>query len=157
MDKAGNQLPYIDEVQFKFFADAQALNLAAIAGELDEQERHINLLNYPVLKENEQKLGKYKIFLWSSPGGHDAGVVFNQTYAKDPELTKLMANKDFRIAMSLADQPQADQRVRLPRHRRAAPGRSEEGPSLLPRRRVRLQVHRVRAGARPTRCSTRSA
>lgn len=102
VDKAGNQLPYIDEVQFKFFADAQALNLAAIAGELDEQERHINLLNYPVLKENEQKQGKYKIFLWSSPGGHDAGVIFNQTYAKDPELTKVMQNKDFRIAMSLA-------------------------------------------------------
>jgi peptide/nickel transport system substrate-binding protein len=102
VDKAGNQLPYIDEVQIKFFADAQALNLAAIAGELDEQERHINLLNYPVLKENEQKLGKYKIFLWSSPGGFDAGVIFNQTYAKDPELGKLMANRDFRIAMSQA-------------------------------------------------------
>ena len=102
VDKAGNQLPYIDAVEFKFFADAQALNLAAIAGELDEQERHINLLNYPVLKENEQKQGKYRIYLWSSPGGHDAGVIFNQTYAKDPELTKVMANKDFRIAMSLA-------------------------------------------------------
>jgi len=102
VDKAGNQLPYMNEVHLKFFADAQALNLAAIAGELDQQERHINLLNYPVLKENEQKQGKYKIFLWSSPGGHDAGVVFNQTYAKDPELGKLFANKDFRIAMSLA-------------------------------------------------------
>jgi peptide/nickel transport system substrate-binding protein len=102
VDKAGNQLPYIDEVQFKFFADPQALNLAAIAGELDEQERHINLLNYPVLKENEQKQGKYKILLWSSPGGFDAGVIFNQTYAKDPELGKLMANRDFRIALSLA-------------------------------------------------------
>jgi len=102
VDTAGNQLPYLDEVQFKFFSDAQALNLAAIAGELDEQERHINLLNYPVLKENEQKLGKYRIFLWSSPGGFDAGVIFNQTYAKDPELGKLFANKDFRIAMSYA-------------------------------------------------------
>ncbi len=102
VDKEGNQLPYMDEVDIKFFADAQALNLAAIAGELDEQERHINLLNYPVLKENEQKLGKYKIFLWSSPGGFDAGVIFNQTYAKDPELGKLFANKDFRIAMSYA-------------------------------------------------------
>jgi peptide/nickel transport system substrate-binding protein len=102
VDKAGNQLPYIDEIQIKFFADTQALNLAAIAGELDQQERHINLLNYPVLKENEQKQGKYKIYLWSSPGGQDAGVVFNQTYAKDPELGKLMANRDFRIAMSQA-------------------------------------------------------
>ena len=102
VDKAGNQLPYIDEIQLKFFADAQALNLAAIAGELDEQERHINLLNYPVLKENEQKQGKYKIFLWSSPGGQDAGIAFNQTYTKDPEVGKLLANRDFRIAMSLA-------------------------------------------------------
>ena len=101
-DQAGNQLPYIDEIHIKFFADAQALNLAAIAGELDEQERHINLLNYPVLKEKEQKQGKYKIFLWSSPGGFDAGVIFNQTYAKDSELAKVMANKDFRIAMSYA-------------------------------------------------------
>ncbi len=102
VDSAGNQLPYLDEVQFKFFADTQALNLAAIAGELDEQERHINLLNYPVFKENEQKSGKYRILLWSSPGGEDAGVVFNQTYAKDPDLGKLFANKDFRIAMSYA-------------------------------------------------------
>ncbi|MBE3064273.1 MAG: ABC transporter substrate-binding protein [Spirochaetes bacterium] len=102
VDKAGNQLPYLDEVQLKFFTDAQALNLAAIAGELDEQERHVNLLNFPVLKENEQKLGKYKIYLWSSPGGQDAGVVFNQTYAKDPELGKLFATRDFRIAMSQA-------------------------------------------------------
>jgi peptide/nickel transport system substrate-binding protein len=102
VDRAGNQLPYIDEIQIKFFADTQSLNLAAIAGELDQQERHINLLNYPVLKENEQKQGKYKIYLWSSPGGQDAGVVFNQTYAKDPELGKLMANRDFRIAMSQA-------------------------------------------------------
>jgi peptide/nickel transport system substrate-binding protein len=102
VDTAGNQLPYLDEVQIKFFSDAQALNLAAIAGELDEQERHINLLNYPVLKENQQKLGKYNIYLWSSPGGEDAGVVFNQTYAKDPELGTLFANRDFRIAMSYA-------------------------------------------------------
>ena len=28
VDKAGNQLPYIDEVRFTYFADPQALNLA---------------------------------------------------------------------------------------------------------------------------------
>ena len=55
VDTAGNQLPYLDEVRFTFFADSHALNLAAIAGELDEQDRHINMMNYPVLKENEEK------------------------------------------------------------------------------------------------------
>lgn len=102
VDKAGNQLPYLDEVQLKFFADANALNLAAIAGELDQQERQISLANYPVLKETSQKTGKYNILLWTSLGGADADVTFNQTYTKDPDLGKLLANKDFRIALSHA-------------------------------------------------------
>ncbi len=102
VDKAGNQLPYIDEVDLKFFSDANALNLAAIAGELDEQERQIALVNFPVLKETSQKTGKYNVLLWQSLGGADADITFNQTYVKDPDLGKLMANKDFRIAMSYA-------------------------------------------------------
>ena len=102
VDQAGNQLPYIDEVQVKFFADAAALNLAAIAGELDEQERHINLQNYPVLKEEEKKSGKYTIYLWSSTGGDEAGLVFNLTYAKNPELLAMWTQLDFRKAVSYA-------------------------------------------------------
>ncbi len=102
VDQEGNQLPYIDEVQIKFFADKAALNLAAIAGELDQQERHIDLANYPVLKEEEQKSGKYNIYLWSSTGGEEAGVVFNLTYAGDPELTAMWSQLDFRKAVSYA-------------------------------------------------------
>jgi peptide/nickel transport system substrate-binding protein len=102
VDKAGNQLPYIDTIQFKFFTDAQALNLAAIAGQLDQQDRHINIVNYPVFKEHEQKGARYRIILWPTFGGSDASVTFNQTYAKDPELARLFQNKDFRIAMSHA-------------------------------------------------------
>jgi peptide/nickel transport system substrate-binding protein len=101
VDTAGNQLPYLDEVRYTFFADTQALNLAAIAGELDQQDRHINMMNYPVLKENEAA-GKYKVITWPSFGGADAVVMFNQTYNKDENLAKLMQNRDFRIAMSHA-------------------------------------------------------
>ncbi len=102
VDSAGNQLPYIDTIQFKFFADAQALNLAAIAGQLDQQDRHINIVNYPVLKEREAKDKKYRVILWPTFGGTDASVILNQTYAKDPELGRLFQNKDFRIALSYA-------------------------------------------------------
>jgi peptide/nickel transport system substrate-binding protein len=101
VDKAGNQLPYIDSIQFKFFADIQSLNLAAIAGQLDEQERHIILSNYPVLKEHERD-GKYRVILWQGFGGADADVTFNETYTKDPDLGRLLQNRDFRIAMSYA-------------------------------------------------------
>ena len=101
VDPKGNQLPYIDEVRFTFFADKQALNLAAIAGDIDMQERHIDLGNFPVLKENAQK-GKYQVITWPTFGGSDATVVFNQTYQKDAEIGKLLATKDFRIALSYA-------------------------------------------------------
>jgi peptide/nickel transport system substrate-binding protein len=125
VDTAGNQLPYIDEVRFTFFADAQALNLAAIAGELDMQDRHVNLMNYPVLKENEEK-ENYHVISWVDFGGSDAVVMFNQTYQKDAELGKLMQNKDFRVAMSHAiDRSQIQESAFLglgePRNAVAAP------------------------------------
>ncbi len=114
VDQAGNQLPYMDKIDVKFFADKAALNLAAIAGELDEQERHIDLKNYPVLKEEEQKSGKYNIYLWSSTGGDEAGIIFNMTYQKDPELTKMWSDLEFRKAVSYAiNRPEIQESVFL--------------------------------------------
>jgi peptide/nickel transport system substrate-binding protein len=101
VDADGNQLPYLDEVRFTFFADIQALNLAAIAGELDMQERHIQMTNYPVFKENE-KSGKYRVITWPTFGGADAVVAFNQSYKADAEIARLLASKDFRVALSYA-------------------------------------------------------
>ncbi|PKO15106.1 MAG: hypothetical protein CVU39_12145 [Chloroflexi bacterium HGW-Chloroflexi-10] len=101
VDSEGNQLPYIDEIQFKFFQDSQALNLAAIAGDLDMQERHIVMGNYPVFKENELA-GKYRVITWPTFGGSDAAITFNQTYDKDPVVAELLQTKDFRIALSYA-------------------------------------------------------
>jgi peptide/nickel transport system substrate-binding protein len=101
VDPDGNQLPYIDEIRFTFFADIQALNLAAIAGELDMQERHIQMTNYPVLKANEPR-GKYRVLTWPTFGGADAVIAFNQSYQADPEVARLLATKEFRIALSQA-------------------------------------------------------
>jgi peptide/nickel transport system substrate-binding protein len=101
VDTAGNQLPYIDEVRFTYFADQQALNLAAIAGDFDMQARHIQMTNYPVLKDHE-KDGKYRVLIWPTFGGSDAVVAFNLTYTADPVLGKLLATKEFRVALSYA-------------------------------------------------------
>jgi peptide/nickel transport system substrate-binding protein len=101
VDTAGNQLPYIDEVRFTYFADQQALNLSAIAGNFDMQARHIQMTNYPVFKEQE-KAGKYRVITWPTFGGSDAVIGFNMTYNTDPEVGRLIATKDFRIALSLA-------------------------------------------------------
>jgi peptide/nickel transport system substrate-binding protein len=101
VDPAGNQLPYLDEVRFTYFADVQALNLSAIAGNFDMQARHILMTNYPVFKEQE-KAGKYRVITWSAFGGADAVLAFNLTYQADPVLGELMAAKEFRQALSVA-------------------------------------------------------
>jgi peptide/nickel transport system substrate-binding protein len=99
VDPAGNQLPYIDEVRFTFFAEQAALNLAAVAGEIDMQGRHIAMSSYPVLKQNEEA-NPYRVITWPTFGGSDAVVMLNQTW-QGPE-GELFRNKDFRIALSHA-------------------------------------------------------
>jgi len=101
VDPEGNQLPYIDEVRFSFFADAQTLNLAAVGGEIDMQGRHIIMSNFPVLVENAEKSG-YRVLTYPTFGGSDAVLMLNQTYKNDPEIAELLRNKDFRIALSHA-------------------------------------------------------
>ncbi|MBA2665499.1 MAG: ABC transporter substrate-binding protein [Trueperaceae bacterium] len=101
VDTAGNQLPYVDEVRFRFFSDAQTLNFAAVAGEFDFQARHINMTNFPVLVQNAER-GGYRVMTWPTFGGSDAAVWFNQNYDADAELGELLANRDFRIALSHA-------------------------------------------------------
>jgi peptide/nickel transport system substrate-binding protein len=102
VDKDGNQLPYINEVRFTYFADQQALNLAAIAGDFDMQARHILMTNYPVLKDQEKQTGKYHVLIWPTFGGSDAVIAINTTYTADPVIGKLLATKDFRVALSYA-------------------------------------------------------
>jgi peptide/nickel transport system substrate-binding protein len=101
VDSEGNQLPYIDEVRFTFFADAQTLNLGAVGGQIDMQGRHIIMSNYPVLVENAEKSG-YRVLTWPTFGGSDAVLMLNQTYKNDPAIAELLRNNDFRIALSHA-------------------------------------------------------
>ncbi len=99
VDAEGNQLPYIDNVAFKFFADKETLNLAAVGGEIDMQGRHLAMSNFPVLMENADK-GGYRVVTYPTFGGSDAVLMFNQTYNNDEALGDLLRNKDFRVALS---------------------------------------------------------
>lgn len=106
VDADGNQLPYIDEVKFTFFADKQTLNLAAVGGQIDMQGRHIEMSNYPVLMENSAK-GNYRVVTYPTFGGSDAVLMFNQTYNNDPAIGDILRTKDFRIALSYAIEREA--------------------------------------------------
>ena len=101
VDTDGNQLPYLDKVTLTLAESADVLNLRAIAGEYDFQQRSIDIRNLPLLLENQAK-GNYKVYLDPCEFGTDAGVIFNLTYNADPEINKWFNSLDFRHAFALA-------------------------------------------------------
>ncbi|MGI6209819.1 MAG: ABC transporter substrate-binding protein, partial [Anaerolineae bacterium] len=108
VDPEGNQLPYIDRIQWEIVTNPEVLNFMAIAGELDCQERHINLLNYPLFVEGQEQ-GNYRILEWPGDGGADAALMFNQNAgqqegATDHEIVigELLRSVEFRQALSSA-------------------------------------------------------
>jgi peptide/nickel transport system substrate-binding protein len=109
VDTAGNQLPYIDRVQMTLAENPEVVNLRAIAGEYDVQERFLDIAKLPVFLENAER-GNYKVHIDVGFNGSDSQLVFNMAYRADVELAKWFANADFRRALSIAiDREQLNQ------------------------------------------------
>jgi peptide/nickel transport system substrate-binding protein len=100
VDTAGNQLPYIDKVILTLAENTEVINLRAIAGEYDLQERHIDIGKLPIILENQKK-GNYTVHLDLAINGADTILQVNQSYKADPEIAKWLTNADFRRALSL--------------------------------------------------------
>ena len=100
VDTEGNQLPYIDRVVLTLAENLEVINLRAIAGEYDFQQRHLDLGKLPVFIENQQK-GNYKLHLDPGDYGGDMIIKFNLSYEADPEVAKWMNTTDFRRALAL--------------------------------------------------------
>jgi peptide/nickel transport system substrate-binding protein len=100
VDTDGNQLPYIDKLQYGLAENLEVVNLRAIAGEYDHQERHTDIAKIPVFLDNATK-GNYKLYLDPALNGSDATIQTNQSYDADPEIARLLHNRDFRHALSM--------------------------------------------------------
>lgn len=98
VDQEGNQLPYIDRIEHRLFQDPETLNLMIAQGELDMQDRHLNLANYTFYKENEER-GGYNVVTWKD--SNIWSLVPNMT-TKDEVLKALFENPDVRQALSVA-------------------------------------------------------
>ena len=100
VDTDGNQLPYLDKLQFTLAENLEVLNLRAIAGEYDVQDRHVDIAKLPILLENHTKYN-YKVQIDPTAFGTEAAIYFNLAYEPDPEIGKWTSNRDFRRALSL--------------------------------------------------------
>jgi len=100
VDTAGNQLPYIDRIQMTVAENLEVLNLRAIAGQYDLQERHTAMTKLPVFLENRDKVG-YDVRLDPALNGSDATLQINHAYEADAEVAKWLHTADFRRALSM--------------------------------------------------------
>ncbi|WP_137136437.1 ABC transporter substrate-binding protein [Rhizobium sp. FKY42] len=100
VDTEGNQLPYIDEINFGISQDVESLMLNVISGKIDIQERHVSVLaNKPTLSENMKK-GDYRLLTLVPSAAQQCQIYLNMTH-KDPAMRKMFADKSFRQALSL--------------------------------------------------------
>ena len=100
VDQEGNQLPYIDGARIgPAKSGPDAIALSVVQGEVDWQARPLDISQFPLLRDGEEK-GNYKVRLVPDTGGTYVDLRFNLTY-HGPER-ELLGNKDFRIALSQA-------------------------------------------------------
>lgn len=101
VDSEGNQLPYLDRVQFDFIENAEVLLLRALDGEIDMMDRHLaSITNRPVLFDNMER-GDYRFFESQPAGMNTAIIQFNLAH-NDPVMREIFQNRDFRIGLSYA-------------------------------------------------------
>jgi len=100
VDPEGNQLPYIDRISHRLVENPDMINFKAMTGELDMQFRHILYTNYPLLMNGREK-GNYQVFKYTDDFETNMAIGINLNN-KDPVLRKIVQDKRFRIAMSLA-------------------------------------------------------
>ncbi len=100
VDPEGNQLPYIDKIYHALVQSPEIINFKAVAGELDMQFRHILYTNFTLLMENSEQ-GQYRVLKYLDDFETNMAICFNLNH-QDPVMRKIIEDKRFRFAMSLA-------------------------------------------------------
>lgn len=99
VDTAGNQLPYVNEIDERYVPEKEVRNLKLVNGEVDYKMQNLFVDDFPLYKENEGN-GDYSTHLTPTLG--EAIYYSFNTTAKDPVLSKVFNDVRFRQAMSLA-------------------------------------------------------
>jgi peptide/nickel transport system substrate-binding protein len=98
VDKAGNQLPYIDRIQSTLVQDMEMVTMKTLAGEVDISRESAALVKMPLYKENEKNgIKAYLCNMHVTP----TDVFLNLTH-EDTNWRKVVQDVRFRQALNLA-------------------------------------------------------
>ena len=101
VDPEGNQLPYIDAIASALQAEAQAVVLEALAGQIDMQGRLLGGMPTSLLLLHYLPSGKYRLVPKSSTASVGVVVAPNLNH-KDPLMRRILSDPRFRKALSFA-------------------------------------------------------
>jgi len=99
VDTAGQQLPYVDEVEEVYASENQLFELKIINGEIQYKAQSLQIGSLPLFQQNQDK-GNYDIQM-AEGASNGRTYVFNATH-KDPVLATLFSDPRWNKAMSLA-------------------------------------------------------
>ena len=149
VDTAGNQLPYIDRIVMNLAENLEVLNLRAIAGEYDLQERHVSLNKLPVFIENQKK-GNYSIRLDTQQSGLRRGHARQHRLRGRPRDLQVAQDPGLPPGPVAGDRPRSAQRGVLAGHRDARLVRAGGRLVQQPGQGVSQEVGRRWISSRPT-------
>jgi len=99
VDRAGNQLPYIDRLRIEIVSNAEAVLMKILSGEVDWAREYASMANLPLYKENEEKGGYRIVFLPMHVA--PVQIAFNFTNP-DPVWRQVVIDVRFRKALNIA-------------------------------------------------------
>jgi peptide/nickel transport system substrate-binding protein len=99
VDAAGNQMPYIDRIEFTTVADPEVLAVKQFAGETDYGCEVVTMPKIALYKQNETK-GNYNLKFGNIH--RTAGAIFVNMTFKDDNWRKVVQDIRFRQALNMA-------------------------------------------------------
>ena len=85
VDAEGNQLPYLDYIQYKSVEDKETLQMAIITGEVDFQRANATIDNISLYMENAEAANITAII--AGQHNHPADIAINMNYGLNPDGT----------------------------------------------------------------------
>ena len=101
VDPEGNQLPYIDGVNYEILQDSEVLLLKASNGEIDIHSRHITTDANKSVLAGAREAGQFDFFDVIPASMNHVTISLNLTH-QDATLREIFNNLDFRIGLSHA-------------------------------------------------------
>ncbi|MCB0113046.1 MAG: ABC transporter substrate-binding protein [Caldilineaceae bacterium] len=101
VDTAGNQLPYIDRIEWEFLGDPNVLLLRTLSGEVEFLNYYQNILQNKAVFADNMEEGDYHFFDQIRDQANRVLIKLNMN-SKNEVLAEAFQNKDVRIALSHA-------------------------------------------------------